>query len=67
MAVAYSKEFLIDVFVSRYASVYKSHEDRKNHRDSAEALYDRVGKDKFRVYASVDAEAVRKFKLACAT
>lgn len=31
--------------------------------ENAEKLYDRVGKDEFRTYASLDAEAVRKYKL----
>jgi len=58
----YSREFLIDAFVSRYevlgntiAGVQKA---------LAEQLYDEVGKDKFRVYASLDADALKEFKSA---
>lgn len=31
--------------------------------DNANKLYDRVGKDEFRTYASLDAEAIKKFRL----
>lgn len=58
MAAAYTKEFLVDAFVSRYASV-KTGVDLKS---LAEKLYDEVGKDKFRAYASLDADAIRAYK-----
>lgn len=61
----YTKEFLVDAFLHRYAEVLA--------KDTAEAsakyikmivdFYDQVGKDKFRVWCSLDAEALRKFKL----
>ena len=58
MAAAYTKEFLVDAFVSRYAGV-KTGVDLKG---LAEKCYDEVGKDKFRVYASLDADAIRVYK-----
>jgi hypothetical protein len=56
----YTRDFLIQAYVSRYEplgleaveSLYKL----------AEAAYDRYGKDKFRAYASLDAETLRKYK-----
>ena len=58
MAAAYTKEFLVDAFVSRYVGV-KTSVDLKG---LAEKCYDEVGKDKFRVYASLDADAIRVYK-----
>lgn len=58
MAAAYTKEFLVDAFVSRYASV----ETGVDLKSLAEKLYDEVGKDKFRAYASLDADAIRAYK-----
>lgn len=63
MALGYTKEFLLDAFAHRYKRAYSSEEDRIHHRNLAEVLYNTVGKDKFRVYASLDADAIKKFKL----
>lgn len=60
MALAYTKEFLVDAYATRflplgddtYADMYVLAEDH----------YDKVGKDKFRVAASLDAEALREYK-----
>jgi len=61
MAAAYSKEFLVDAFMWRYEPVLTA--DRANSlRNMAEKFYDEVGKDKFRTYASLDADALRRFK-----
>lgn len=57
----YTKEFLLDAFVSRYEILGDSVAGTQ--RVLAEQLYDEVGKDKFRVYASLDADAIKKFKL----
>jgi len=57
----YSREFLIDAFVSRYEVL--SDEVVARQRQLAEKTYDEVGKDKFRVLASLDAEALKEFKL----
>ena len=61
MATAYTREFLIDAFLHRYKvlgelAVF-------NMAVLAEDLFDEVGRDKFRTYASLDAEAIKKFKL----
>lgn len=57
----YTKEFLIDAFVSRYASL--GIDTCLWMAEMADEFYDKVGKDKFRDYCSLDAEAIRKFKL----
>ena len=68
---AYSKEFLIDAFMSRYIphlDVDAPHLDVDALLDlekSAENLYDRVGRDSFRTYACLDAEAIRDYKNKC--
>jgi len=56
----YTRNFLISAYTSRYEplgleaveSLYKL----------ALKCYDEHGKDKFRVYASLDAEAIRQYK-----
>lgn len=61
MAVAYTKEFLIDAYLSRYIKVVGVRLPALRHL--AETHYDAVGKDKFRVSASLDADAIKKFRL----
>mgnify|MGYP003343157321 CR=1 len=56
----YTREFLIQCFVSRYECL--GLEATEKQYQLACQLYDRVGKDKFRVYASLDAEAIRNYK-----
>ena len=59
----YSREFLIGAFMSRYiACVGISIEQLESLEKMAGDFYDKVGRDKFRVYASLDAEAVRVYK-----
>jgi hypothetical protein len=56
----YTRDFLLAAYTSRYEplgleaveSLYKL----------AAKTYDRHGKDKFRAYASLDADAIRKYK-----
>lgn len=57
----YSKEFLVDAYLSRYTKVVGCNIPAL--RTLAENHYNQVGKDQFRVSASLDAEAIRKFKL----
>jgi hypothetical protein len=57
----YSKEFLVDAYVSRYEGVSSNVSQL---RELAVQHYDRVGKDQFRVSASLDAQEIKKFKLA---
>jgi hypothetical protein len=57
----YTREFLVDAFVHRYEPLGEMVVIKQTLL--AEKLFDEVGKDKFRVYASLDAEAIKKFKL----
>lgn len=60
---AYTKEFLIEVYMSRFLKCSLIDIDRLvNLEDQASRFYDEVGRDKFRTYASVDAEAIRAYK-----
>lgn len=59
----YTKEFLVDVFMSRYVNCDNiSIEKLEKLEQMALDLYDRVGRDQFRVYACLDAEAIREYK-----
>ena len=60
----YSREFLIDAFMSRYLKACTI-EQLENLEKLACDLYDRVGRDKFRDYASLSAEAIREYKNKC--
>jgi len=57
----YSRDFLIDAFLSRYLKALNI-EQLLNLEQMANDLYDRVGRDSFRSYASLDAEAIRVYK-----
>lgn len=56
----YTKEFLVNAFVSRYEPL--GLDAVESTAEMANDFYDKVGKDKFRVYCSLDAEAIRKYK-----
>ena len=58
----YSREFLIEAFVSRYKSL--GQDKCVDLQRLAEQCYDRVGKDEFRKYAGLDAQAIKDFKAA---
>lgn len=59
----YSRQFLIDAFMSRYIKcTLISIESLVNLEQMANDLYDRVGRDGFRTYASLDAEAIKLYK-----
>lgn len=59
----YSRDFLIDAFLSRYIKCTLISVEQLVHMEQmANDLYDRVGRDSFRVYASLDAEAIRVYK-----
>lgn len=64
--MGYTKEFLIDAFLWRYAEILLGY--TTTHLDSfvkmTKDFYDKVGKDSFRVYASLDADEIKKFRLA---
>ena len=56
----YTKEFLVSAFLSRYVSV--STEKFEELEKMADGFYDEVGRDKFRIYASLDADAIKLAK-----
>jgi hypothetical protein len=59
----YSRDFLIDAFLSRYIKCSKLTIEQLVHLEQmAHDLYDRVGRDSFRNYASLDADAIRVYK-----
>lgn len=60
MARAYTKEYLVEAFASRYIEL--GLDTYENLVRMANEFYDKVGKDKFREYASLDAEAMKTFK-----
>ena len=64
MALAYTKPFLMDAFLSRYADALAKDtaEEATKYVKMVSDFYDKVGKDKFRVWASLDAEAIKVFK-----
>jgi hypothetical protein len=62
----YNKEFLLDAYISRFLELDDIDALDRLYTMATE-FYDKVGKDKFRVYASLDAEAIRKYKQKCST
>ena len=59
----YSRDFLIDAFLSRYIGcTLITIEQLVRLEQMANDLYDRVGRDSFRTYASLDADALRVYK-----
>lgn len=59
----YTKEFLIDAFMSRFVECSLiTVEQLVELEEMAVRFYDEVGRDKFRTYASLDAEAIRVYK-----
>lgn len=59
--MVYTKEFLIDAFMSRYLEVLDTPLKETALRLSAESLYDRVGKEEFRKYTNLDAAAIKEY------
>lgn len=62
----YAKEFLMDAFIWRYTEVLEkdSKEEADKYIKMVSDFYDKVGRDKFRVWCSLDADEIRNFKLA---
>ena len=59
----YTREFLISVFMSRYIACNLITIEQLEHLEKITAdLYDKVGRDKFRVYAALDADAIKTYK-----
>lgn len=59
MAKAYTKEDLIGAFLMRFI---KAGLDIANLEIMANEFFDKVGRDKFRIYATVDAEVMKEYK-----
>lgn len=59
MAKAYTKEDLIGAFLMRFI---KAGIDITNLEVMANEFFDKVGRDKFRIYATVDAEVMREYR-----
>jgi hypothetical protein len=61
--LAYTREFLVEAFMSRYVKcTFLTVECLVDLEKMAYDLYDRVGRDQFRVYASLDAQAIQEYK-----
>lgn len=62
----YTRDFLIDAFLSRYIHCQLiTIEQLERLEQMANDLYDRVGRDSFRNYCSLDAAALRDYKNKC--
>ena len=59
MAKAYTKEDLIGAFLMRFI---KAGLDITKLEIMANEFFDKVGRDKFRIYATVDAEVMKEYK-----
>lgn len=63
----YTKEFLLDAFFWRYTDVLllkDTKEELDNYVKMIKDYADRVSTDTFRRYASLDADEIKKFRLA---
>jgi hypothetical protein len=59
----YTKDFLVDAFMSRFLTCSLITIDQLVELESmANRFYDEVGRDKFRTYCSLDAEAIKVYK-----
>jgi hypothetical protein len=59
----YTKEFLIEAFMSRFlACSIITIEQLVELESMANRFYDQVGRDKFRAYGSLDADAIKLYK-----
>ena len=61
MAKAYTKEFLLDAYISKFRRGSIPEDQCQILLRNADKHYDKVGKEKFRVSASLDAEAIREY------
>ncbi len=57
----YTKEFLVDAYLWRFLNTI-SIERLLDLETIANRQYDEVGKDKFREYASLDADYIKRYK-----
>ena len=56
----YTKDFLIAAFLDRYIETLEI-DKLLDLEESANRLYDEVGKDRFRTYTSLDAKRLREY------
>lgn len=56
----YTKDYLINAYLDRYVDTCDIDTLLKL-EENANKLYDEVGKDKFRTYASLDAQRLREY------
>lgn len=63
MAKAYTKDDLVGAFLMRFikAQPVITETQIENLEAMAENFYDQVGKDKFRLYATVDAKVMQEY------
>jgi hypothetical protein len=59
MAKAYTKEDLVGAFLMRFI---KAGIDITKLEIMANEFFDKVGKDKFRIYATVDAQVMKEYR-----
>ncbi len=65
MAVAYTREFLVEAFAYRFRPTMKTEAEYQEFKQKMGFdCFDKVGKDKFRILASLDAGAIKKYKEA---
>lgn len=57
---AYDKTFLISAFLSRYVSLPEA--QFTSLCEMAHSFYETAGRDRFRVYCSLDAAAIRAYR-----
>ena len=59
----YTKEFLVDAFLHKFMACKAiTVEEFERLEVMANKFFDEAGRDKFRVYASLDADALRQYK-----
>jgi len=59
----YTKEFLVNAFLDKFVNCnIITLEQMESLEIMANTFYDKVGRDKFRVYASLDADVIKRYK-----
>jgi len=59
----YTKTFLVDAFLDRFVNCAVLDVAQVERLETmANSFYDEIGRDKFRVYASLDADAIKAYK-----
>lgn len=59
----YTKDFLVNAFLDRFVSCRLVSIDQMESMETmANNFYDQVGRDKFRTYASLDADVIKRYK-----